>query len=406
MRDLSQDPLETSLCDAFAQVRELNLDEMVVTWEEVCILVNNFPTLATLSVSSNELKSLRAQSEFTYPIATWNLKSLTLDYNVFSNILELAPLAKIRCLEKLHLKGNQIRAISDGENPKPIFGDQLYYVDLSYNNVANWNFVDELSDVFPGLTALRFSHNPIYERAVKGGSSLSSIEEGYMLTLARIANLKVLNFSNITLAERTNAEMFYLSRIGKAMAEVPENEEHLVAAQHRRFNELCDIYGALSIVRAGPAINPEFLEARLIKFTFSVATETRERQESNIGTKIQEIPKGFDVYQVKGIVGRLYGLRPLSLRLIWETGEWDPVAGYEDEEEEGDTDEEDEEDFNRVEKEGLASEIHKEKGQDLKEKGTSERGKWMKREVELENGTRQIGFWIDGSEAKVRVEIL
>jgi tubulin-specific chaperone E len=403
---LSQDSLQTSLRDAFAKVRELSLDEMVIAWGEICILVNHFRALTTLSASSNELRSLRTQPAFAYPISTWNLKSLTLDYNAFPNILELAPLAEIRSLEKLHLKGNQIRTISDGERPKPIFGDQLHYIDLSYNDVASWDFVDELSDVFPGLTALRFSHNPVYESAVKGGNTTSSIEEGYMLTLARIANLKVLNFSNITPAERTNAEMFYLSRIGKAMAEVPESEEHIIIAQHRRFKELCDVYGAPSIVRAGRTINPEFLEARLVKVTFYVATERRESQESAMGTKIQEIPKGFDVYQVKGIVGRLFGLRPLSLRLIWETGEWDPVAGYEDEEEEGDTDGEDEEDVNGV-KEGTTDvEIRKEKGQDSKEKGTSEKGKWMRREVELENGTRQIGFWIDGSEAKVRVEIL
>lgn len=405
MRVPSRHGLEISLRNAFANVRELSLDEMVITWEEVCILVNNFPALTTLSASSNELRSLRTQSAFAYPISTWNLKSLTLDYNVFQSILELAPLAEIRTLEKLHLKGNQIRAISDGENPKPIFPDQLHYIDLSYNDVASWDFVDELSDAFPGLTALRFSHNPVYERAVKGGSTTSSIEESYMLTLARIANLKVLNFSNITPAERTNAEMFYLSRIGKAIAEVPESEEHIIIAQHKRFNELCDVYGAPTIVRAGPTINPEFLEARLIKFTFYVARGTGESQEFDMESKTQEIPKGFDVYQVKGIVGRLFGLRPLSLRLIWETGEWDPVAGYEDEEEEIDTDGEDEEDVNGMKEEKINVEIREEKGQDS-EKGTGEKGKWMRREVELENGTRQIGFWIDGSKAKVRVEIL
>jgi hypothetical protein len=30
----------------------------------------------------------------------------------------------------------------------------------------------------------------------------------------------------------------------------------------------------------------------------------------------------------------------------------------------------------------------------------------VRREVELEDGTRQVGNWVDGSEATVRVEII
>jgi hypothetical protein len=216
-----------------------------------------------------------------------------------------------------------------------------------------------------------------------------------MFTLARIANLKVLNFSNITPAERTNAEMFYLSRIGKAMAAVPEAEEHLITRQHKRYNELCQLYGPPTVVRVNSTVNPDFLEARLIKFNFYMPSDTRNEQESKI-TIAQEIPKGFDIYQVKGIVGRLFGLRPLSLRLIWETGEWDPVAGYEDQEE--DSDEEDEAEDAHVHRELIVREAKVETGK--------EKGRWMRREVELEDGTRQIGFWVDGMEATIRVELL
>jgi hypothetical protein len=221
------------------------------------------------------------------------------------------------------------------------------------------------------------------------------VEEGYMLTLARIANLKVLNFSNIIPADRTNAEMFYMSRIGKAMAAVPENEEHVITSQHRRFKELCELYGAPTVVRAGPTVNPDFLEARLINFNFYMPAGTKDGPTSTITIK-QEIPRGFDIYQVKGIVGKLFGLRPFSMRLIWETGEWDPVAGYEDLEESSDEEDEKGNDFvhGEVSAEGRTNETGKEKG------------RWMRREVELEDGTRQIGYWVDGMEATVRVEPL
>lgn len=365
---------------------------MLLTWKETCILVAAFPALTSLNVNSNEMSSLNAPTILLQSMLTWGLKSLTLDYNNFSRLGDLYPIVNLHFLESLHLKGNQIETVGDESHPRLAFGKQLHYVDLSYNNVTCWAFVDELPDVFPGLTALRFSHNPIYENPTQDENTTMVKEEGYMFTLARIANLKVLNFSNISPSERTNAEVFYLSRIGKAIGAVPETEEHTITSQHRRFKELCQLHGAPVIVRTHSKVNPDFLEARLIKFKFYMPPGTGGVQESTI-TIDREIPKGFDIYQVKGIVGRLFGLRPLSLRLIWETGEWDPVAGYEDQE---DSDEEDE--AGQIQSDDAAQ-------QDKIETG-KEKGRWMRREVELEDGTRQIGFWVDGLEAIVRVELL
>ena len=211
-----------------------------------------------------------------------------------------------------------------------------------------------------------------------------------MLTLARLKNLKSLNFSKITLADRTNAEMFYLSRIAKAMAEVPESEEHTVTSQHKRYPELSNQYGAPTVVRKSKgAVNPDFLEARLIKFTFYLPPNTQANQKETI-TKVQEIPKSFDVYRVKGIAGKMFGIPPLKIRLVWETGEWDPVAGYEDDE--GDSEDEEEAVEVRAAEGGGAT---------TQEKGS----RWMERKVEIEDGTRQVGFCVDDMEATVRVEL-
>jgi len=285
------------------------------------------------------------------------------------------------------LKGNYISKIAQSPRPNFTFGSKLGYVDLSYNDVADWAFVDTLADVFPGLRALRLSHNPIYEGASTGMGQVTSIEEGYMLTIARLGKLTALNFSNITAADRTNAEMYYLSRIGKAMGEVAEAEEQSVASQHKRYPELCEIYGAPVVVRTkAGAVNPDFLEARLIKFTFYLPPKEGSHEEPI--TKLREIPKSFDIYRVKGIVGRMFDIRPLSMRLIWETGEWDPVAGYEEDEEDEDSDDEGEGKLRNSETAASA-----------------EKGKWMRREVEIEDGTRQVGFCVDGMDAKVRIEL-
>jgi len=367
---------------AFLGVKDLSVDEMLLSWEEICLLARQFKDIMTLDASLNDFLTLPTLGLSSLLPTT--LTSLKLEYNGFSSLSDLLPLTGLTSLKTLHLKGNHISTIcAESQNKMPVFGAQLHYIDLSYNHITSWAFVDLLPVIFPGMTALRISHNSVYEVVVKAGDAATSVDEGYMLALARLANLRSLNFSTITTADRTNAEMFYLSRIGKEMAAVPESEEHAITSKHRRYAELCEIYGTPVVVRAGKAINPDLLEARLIKFTFYLAGSTVVGQTE---TKVQEIPRGFDMYRIKGIVGKLFGLRPLGLRLIWETGEWDPVAGYEDEEE----DSEDEEGSDAV---------------DAAAESRREMGKWMRREVELEDGTRQVGFCVDGMEARVRIEL-
>jgi hypothetical protein len=108
-----------------------------------------------------------------------------------------------------------------------------------------------------------------------------------------------------------------------------------------------------------------------------------------------QVPKSFDIYAVKGVVGRVFGLSPLGVRLVWETGEWDPVGGFD--EVEGESDEEElEAEWGRREEGGLVGE----EAPELERKG----GRWVKREVELKDGPRQFGYCVDGLEAKIRVE--
>ncbi|KAF4632544.1 hypothetical protein G7Y89_g5575 [Cudoniella acicularis] len=376
--------------EEFSRIKQLEMDEMLMPFEVLAGFARQFPSLIVLAASSNFFASIPCSLEIP------NLTSLTMEYNKFTSFFDLSPLASLKSLENLHLKGNDISEImppiessgTDLESSRtaPVFGNKLRYIDLSYNNIGSWKFVDDLPSVFPGMTALRLSHNPIYGGIGMAKGSPTSIEEGYMFTVARLKNLKILNFSNVMTADRTNAEMFYLSRISKAIAEAPESEEASIIAQHKRYEELCEIYGAPTIVRKGAdAINPDSLEARLINFTFY----KRAKKEGGIDETItlkREIPKSFDIYRVKGIVGRMFGLPPLNIRLTWETGQWDPVAGYEENEDSSD-DEWDE----KIE-------------DALVKTANAKRGKWMEREVEIEDSTRQVGFCVDGSEAKIRVE--
>lgn len=188
-------------------------------------------------------------------------------------------------------------------------------------------------------------------------------------------------------AERQNAELYYLSVIALELSEASSQEDKKrILNEHPRYPELCDIYGEPTAVKkndGSAGIAPGTLEARIVGLSFYSIID------GNMVEKKKDIPRSFDVYRIKGIVGRLFGVRPMECRLIWEMGEWDPVGREEDDvwscsEEEGD---DDDQSRNRAEANNEKS-----------------RGKWVKREVELVNGTKDLGFWIDRGEARIRVE--
>lgn len=388
---------------AFSGVKELAVDETLLSWDETCHIAARFPSLSLLYASSNQLSRLSAIPPSTL---TTSLTSVYLEFNEFTSLSDIASLAALTSLHDLHLKGNSISVIeSDSMDGAPVFSSTLVYLDISYNKIHSWSFIDAVPDSFPGLVSLRLAHNPVYDNpgfnandasdSAASAAKATVTEEAYMLTIGRLASLTSLNFSAVTTTDRNNAEMFYLSRISRQLASVPETPEAeaKVIAQHRRYKELCELYGA-PVVNRRKEVNPAFLEARLINVTF----QFHPRDPSDAGMtetvieKRAQIPKAFDIYAVKGIAGRLFGRAPLSLRLIWETGEWDPVAGYDDDA--GDSSDEDED---AVVDQGEAN-------QDGEAQPTNKAGRWIKREAELKDSPRQFGFCVDGFDVTIRVE--
>ncbi|KAK4156918.1 HotDog domain-containing protein [Chaetomidium leptoderma] len=411
--------------DVLASVAELALEDTLLEWNEICHIASKFPSLTILHAGSNQLSCLTPIPPAPF---TSSLVSLHLEGNDFTSFSDLAPLASIPTLRKLLLKGNRISAIHPPSSPPPVFGPNLYYIDLSYNAVAHWSFIDTLPAAFPGLTSLRFTHNPLYSNpdlddtttttttptistlttqsqgqgsgggGSGGGGGVPKTDEAFMLIAARLPRLKVLNFSTVTTADRADAEMFYLSRIARQLAAVPETAEAAVLERHPRWAPLCEAYGEPAVVRRGE-VDPNFLEARLVSVEFWLVSEGDGDGDGKGGgeKRVVQVPKSFDIYAVKGVVGKVFGLSPLKVRLVWETGEWDPVGGFD--EADGDSEEEEEDlEAEWVRREGTGG-----LGEEMPGLQTKA-GRWVKREVELKDGPRQFGYCVDGLEAKIRVE--
>lgn len=402
---------------AFRGVKELAVDETLLQWDEICHITANFSSLTALYAGSNQLSRLSPIPESSL---TTTLTSIYLEFNHFTSLTDVASLTSLTALKNLYLKGSNISTItSDTTEGPPVFSKTLTYLDISYNKIHNWSFVDAIPDSFPGVTSLRLAHNPVYdnpgfgsnetaatETATAASSKASVTEEAYMITVGRLASLRSLNFSAVTTTDRTNAEMFYLSRIGRQLASVPDNPEAegRVTAQHRRYAELCGLYGEPVVVRRRE-VNAAFLESRLINTTFRFQGQGQQQKQGSDGTQLEDvvvavekkvqIPKSFDIYAVKGIAGGLFGYAPLKLRLIWETGEWDPVAGFDEEAGDNSDDEEivvvqEEENETQEGDEGIQTK--------------NRAGRWVKREVELSDSPRQFGFCVDGMDVTIRVE--
>jgi Leucine-rich repeat (LRR) protein len=113
-------------------IKDLELDEMLMPWNNICCVAKRFRSLKTLTASSNSLRMLYV------PLSAPHLTSLTLEYNLFESLSDLSELSSISTLETLRLKGNYISKIAQSQRPKFTFGSKLGYVDLSYNDVADW----------------------------------------------------------------------------------------------------------------------------------------------------------------------------------------------------------------------------------------------------------------------------
>jgi hypothetical protein len=363
---------------ALPSVQALGLSRTLVDPAEFSSLISSgnitFPSLKSLNLANNEYRGpFRLQLPPT-------LSSVNLSGNEFASLSDLIDLG-VSCplLRTLVLKQNQISAVHSDESQITDSALPVAELDLSYNAISSFTFFNDMnSTTFPQLKHLRVTGNPLYKSLVSAEGKPLAAEDGYMLTIARLPQLKYLNYSKITEKERLNAETYYLGQIAAELARAPPGEHSTVLARHPRYKALCKEYGEPTIQRqlAKDELDPNSLAAKLVTVTFTLSDGLLPQTSQRSWT--QEIPKSFNIYAVLGMVGKRLGLRPLELRLILESNENDPVG----------------------KESGYDGPGWWDSGDDEAE---TTKDRWVKRQVELVTGTSSLGTFIEAAAAHVRV---
>lgn len=422
-----------------------------------------FPVLKVISLSGNRLSRLQTSSQYQLNLQLPSVTTLILDNNLFTSLAFLSDvLSAFPGLKVLSLESNQISSIglsSDEGSDEPTGSfPQLESLNLSHNLIKDYSFVDDLRRLFPRLTSLRVSNNPFFTSLANihppnheellpsratGSSTPSSgllaplsapprvsrTDAAYSLTLARIPTLLTLNHSTITSRDREEGEIYYTSlaerELSAALISIPsstrsrDSEINELKKLYPRYEELCRKYDRDSVFDTQGASSsqptskdndphrnyaPGTLGARLIKAAFYIAPSAIPTGAASTQTAISAtselpggepaafsrfIPRTISVYSLKALIARTFDLPALKFRLIYESQELDPLVTPHGSNENATWEAWGDWDLDRPPREGAEKEGER----------------WKKREVEIVDGTREWGFYVEDGVADVKIRI-
>ncbi|OBZ69257.1 Tubulin-specific chaperone E [Grifola frondosa] len=219
---------------AFLNLTELQLNATMTTWPELRGIISRIPKLQLIESGYNHLRELSSEESASQPQEVNTiLKILNLDGNeLYSWSGVCASLQPFTALERLIVSSNCIERIDAPVNASTSPLSSLRHATLSFNRLKIWRDIDHIPLWCPALESLTLSGNPLVEDPHLG-------KNARQFAIAKIPSLLVLDGAAISLKERTDSELFYLSYISKheSSDEAIRNREHL------QWKALCEKHG-------------------------------------------------------------------------------------------------------------------------------------------------------------------
>ncbi|QRW16474.1 damaged DNA binding protein [Rhizoctonia solani] len=219
----------------FPKLTHLRLNSTMITWAQACEVLVYLPELEDLQLGYNQLENLEPSSRINTSEGLPCLNTLNLDFNRLSDWVSImAACSMVPQLHNLMIPSNIIATIPRRTVTSVAGGPTLaiYYLTISDNPISRWRDVDALVTWLPELRELGISLEPLASGVPPGATR--------NFVVARLPALVKLNGTEITERERTDAELFYLSWIGRN----EQSSEADTEALHPRWKELATKYNA------------------------------------------------------------------------------------------------------------------------------------------------------------------
>ncbi|KAI0723930.1 hypothetical protein C8T65DRAFT_734439 [Cerioporus squamosus] len=225
---------------AFHRLEEIQLSSTLISWAEFQILLPHMPTLKAVELGYNRMKTLSSDRPSQ---STWSTNTTVQTVNLDSNELDSfqninSATHNLSGLQRLILTSNAVAKIeplplNEGASEReetvslsPLRG--IKHLALAFNRIATWYDIDMLQHWCPELESLTLAGNPLID-----DPSHASYARAF--TVAKIPSLKSLDGTAISMRERTDNELLYLSYISKQTFTSDDEK----CAAHPQWEALC-----------------------------------------------------------------------------------------------------------------------------------------------------------------------
>lgn len=231
------------------------------------------------------------------------LQVLSLEDNQIREWRQVAVLAALPCLCRLHLSNNPLTDLYYPDLPpesnggRPAFA-ALQALLLGCCQLSQWRVVCDL-DRFPALHELRINGNPLLHGAKSGGR---------FEVIGRVSRLTWLNGAEVKARERRDGELRYLQNV---LAEVEDCGADAAAAaaikaQHPRLAALVQQYGQVLVAASRSSSGPATLSSTMLEICLTCVAASAGQ---SMGSTTKKLPRSTTLAALKALCEKLFKVK-------------------------------------------------------------------------------------------------
>ncbi len=296
----------SSLKSSFANLQDLFLNYLNLTWPMVADCASMWPQLKNLHLCFNQISTIDKLRPGTFE----TLELLNVEGNQISEWDGIMHFSNLPGLNTLILNSNSLACVKFDDTPpttKTQHFCSIRSLSISDNAMNSWRDISDLEKL-ASLTELRIRRNPFLKDMAP-----ESIRE---LLVAKIGSLKVCNGSMINYGERKGSEIDYVRKTckewlasGGSRDEGKSNPSQEFLELHPRYAKLLEVYGIPE--ESELVVRSSALKGSLIQVTIKCPDEPTKK------TLTKKLPGTMEVQKIKNLVHRLLKVEVTAQKLTY-----------------------------------------------------------------------------------------